>query len=311
MARLLPWELPTRRRPHARRSLGVRIAVMSVLVLLAAGIITVGALSVQAASASGAREPTDYAVPAVLGTAVPLALLVFGWLRLRRRLTAALLAFALGLSVNVVFLANAVPADASAGTSSTFYLSDAKTTFACAGAYDMYQTAPTAAGSFSFPGGAGVKDTFCSDTFTTGMALGAGTTSTSVYMWNNSTSKTCNVSFALLWYHAATATTTSLGTGSTSLAPNTPVTPIAVTFASLAATFVTNDRLQFSVTFTSPGNNCNNSFFSAGTSTFPSRFVTATIVPEGVAGLLLLAPMLPLGIRVWKSRRRSSVATAP
>jgi len=143
------------------------------------------------------------------------------------------------------------------------------------------------------------------------MALGAGTTSTSVYMWNNSTSKTCNVSFALLWYHAATATTTSLGTGSTSLAPNTPVTPIAVTFASLAATFVTNDRLQFSVTFTSPGNTCNNSFFSAGTSTFPSRFVTATIVPEGVAGLLLLAPMLPLGIRVWKSRRRSSVATAP
>ncbi|OLC11547.1 MAG: hypothetical protein AUH44_02300 [Chloroflexi bacterium 13_1_40CM_68_15] len=311
LARLLPWELPTRRRPHAKRSLGVRIAVMSVLVLVAAGIITVGALSVEAASASGAREPTDYAVPAVLGTAVPLALLVFGWLRLRRRLTAALFAFALGLSVNVVFLANAVPADASAGTSSTFYLSDAKTTFACTGAYDMYQTAPTAAGSFSFPGGAGVKDTFCSETFTTGMALGAGTTSTSVYMWNNSASKTCNVSFALLWYHAATATTTSLGTGSTNLAPNTPVTPIAVTFASLAATFVANDRLQFSVTFTSPGNGCNNSFFSAGTSTFPSRFATATIVPEGVAGLLLLAPMLPLGIRVWKSRRRSSVATAP
>src|SRR5207244_625485 len=143
-----------------------------------------------------------------------------GWVRTPKsgRVTAALLAFALGLSVNVVFLANAVPADASAGTSSTFYLSDAKTTFACAGAYDMYQTAPTAAGSFSFPGGAGVKDTFCSDTFTTGMALGAGTTSNSVYMWNNSTSKTCNVSFALLWYHAATATTTSLGTGSTSLA---------------------------------------------------------------------------------------------
>jgi len=39
--------------------------------------------------------------------------------------------------------------------------------------------------------------------------------------------------------------------------------------------------------------------------------MTATIVPEGVAGLLLLAPTLPLGIRVWKSRRRSSVATAP
>src|SRR6059036_124348 len=166
LARLLPWELPTRRRRHANRSLGVRIAVMSVLVLVAAGIITVGALSVQAASASGAREPTDYAVPAVLGTAVPLALLVFGWLRLRRRVTAALLAFALGLSVNVVFLANAVPADASAGTSSDFYLSDGKTTFGCTGLYDVYQTAPTSPGTFGFPGGAGVKYTFCSDTFT-------------------------------------------------------------------------------------------------------------------------------------------------
>jgi len=304
LARIMSWELPKRRRSQtARGSRAVQVALLSLLVLAGAGIITVGALSVRAASASGVREPAEYAVPTLLGTAVPLALLGFGWWRLRRRVTAALLAFALGLSVNVVFLANAVPADAFAGNSSDFYLSDGRTTFGCTGAYDMYQAAPTASGSFTFPGGNGVKDTFCSDTFTTGMTLAAGTTTANVYMWNNSTSKTCNVAFELLWYHAATATTTSLGTGSTSIAPNTAVGLVTVSFTALAATFVTNDRVRFSVTFTSPGANCANAFFAAGTSTFPSRITTATIVPEAVAGLLLLAPVLPAIVRFVRRRR--------
>jgi len=37
--------------------------------------------------------------------------------------------------------------------------------------------------------------------------------------------------------------------------------------------------------------------------TVPSKLTVATIVPEGVLGLLLLAPALPLGARWWKRRR--------
>jgi hypothetical protein len=36
----------------------------------------------------------------------------------------------------------------------------------------------------------------------------------------------------------------------------------------------------------------------------PSKLTVATIVPEGVAGLLLLAPALPIGARWWKRRRQ-------
>jgi len=36
----------------------------------------------------------------------------------------------------------------------------------------------------------------------------------------------------------------------------------------------------------------------------PSKLTVATIVPEGIAGLLLLAPALPFGARWWKRRRR-------
>jgi len=35
----------------------------------------------------------------------------------------------------------------------------------------------------------------------------------------------------------------------------------------------------------------------------PSKLTVATVVPEGVAGLLLLAPALPFGARWWKRRR--------
>jgi hypothetical protein len=35
----------------------------------------------------------------------------------------------------------------------------------------------------------------------------------------------------------------------------------------------------------------------------PSKLTVATIVPEGVLGLLLLAPALPFVARWWKRRR--------
>ena len=97
-----------------------RLAAGGVVVLGAAGIITVGALSIRAAATSGATTENDLIVPAVIGTAVPLLVLALGWLRLRRRMTAIVLAFTLGLGTNVVYLAHAVPAAAVTDNSSVF-----------------------------------------------------------------------------------------------------------------------------------------------------------------------------------------------
>src|SRR5207245_5673786 len=105
--------------------------------LSAGGTITVGALSFRAAATSRISSDTDLAVPALVGTAVPLLVLALGWLRLRRRVTAVVLAFTLGLGTNVVYLAHAVPAAAVTDNSSVFTL--ANTTNYSSPTYDMKQ----------------------------------------------------------------------------------------------------------------------------------------------------------------------------
>src|SRR2546428_2569545 len=113
LARLMPWELPRRKRGQSKSpSGGGRVAAVAAVVLAAAGVITVGALSIPAAATSGATTETDLVVPALVGTAVPLLVLALGWLRLRRRMTAIVLAFTLGLGTNVLYLAQAIPANA-------------------------------------------------------------------------------------------------------------------------------------------------------------------------------------------------------
>jgi hypothetical protein len=67
-------------------------------------------------------------------------------------------------------------------------------------------------------------------------------------------------------------------------------------------TFATDERLQVSVTAPDDQVNCGASVSYDGASE-PSKLTVATIVPEGVAGLLLLAPALPIGLRWWKRRR--------
>src|SRR4029077_20282448 len=55
LARLMPWELPRRKRGQSKAQSGaVRVAAVAGVVLAAAGIITVGALSIRAAATSGA-----------------------------------------------------------------------------------------------------------------------------------------------------------------------------------------------------------------------------------------------------------------
>src|SRR3989441_6276457 len=127
LARLMPWELPRRRRGQAKASSGTgRLAAAAVVVPAAAGLITAGALSMRAAAGGGASE-TDLALPALVGTAVPLAILPLGWLRLHRRTTAIVLAFTLGLGTNVVYLAHAVPAAAVTDNSSVFMFKNSST----------------------------------------------------------------------------------------------------------------------------------------------------------------------------------------
>jgi hypothetical protein len=76
----------------------------------------------------------------------------------------------------------------------------------------------------------------------------------------------------------------------------------SVWIATPAVSFVTGERLQVDVTAPNDQANCGASV-SYDSTTTPSKLTVAADVPEGVAGLLLLAPALPLGARWWKRRR--------
>jgi hypothetical protein len=93
---------------------------------------------------------------------------------------------------------------------------------------------------------------------------------------------------------------TILGSGSVTI--NLPSgTTLASTggFSTAATTFATGDRLELDLVASSA---CAGSLSYDGASE-PSKLTVATIVPEGVVGLLLLAPVLPVGLRWWKRRR--------
>src|SRR5438046_1237871 len=185
LARLMPWELPRRKRGQSKPSSGTgRVGAGGVVVLGAAGIITVGALALRAAATSGATSETDLIVPALLGTAIPLLVLALGWLRLRRRMTAIVLPFTLGLGTNVVFLAHAVPAAAVTDNTSVFMFRNTSSF----GSHDMLQTYTPAAGTATTcPATLSSNWTcsFSSDTFTTGQTMNAGTAQADLYLEHN------------------------------------------------------------------------------------------------------------------------------
>src|SRR5207249_10836213 len=187
LARLMPWELPRRKRGQEKaKAGGGRFAAVAVVVLAAAGILTVGALSIRAAATSGIASETDIALPAILGTAVPLAILALGWLRLRRRMTAVVLAFTLGLGTNIVYLANAVPAISATDSSSVFTFKNTSSF----GSHDMLQGYTPAAGTATTcPAtlSSNVTCGFTSDTFTTGQTMNAGTAQADLYLENQGT----------------------------------------------------------------------------------------------------------------------------
>jgi hypothetical protein len=144
---------------------------------------------------------------------VPLLVLALGWLRLRRRMTAIILAFTLGLGTNVMFLAGAVPAAAVTDNSSVFTFRNTSSF----GSRDMVQgytpaagTATTCPATLSANWSCG----FTSDTFTTGQTMNAGTAQADLYLENQPTVT------AIAFRGVATAI--SNGAGSTSLTVNVP-----------------------------------------------------------------------------------------
>ncbi|MGH2500358.1 MAG: glycosyltransferase family 2 protein, partial [Candidatus Limnocylindria bacterium] len=185
LARLFPWELPRRRRQRRKVSRAARLGLATTTCLIGVAVVALTALSVRAAAAGGALQESDYALPAALGAGLPLALLAFAHLRLRRRLAVVLLAFCVGLSSNVVFLANAVPAAAVTDNSNVFTFK--RTSAFAPPALDMEQSYTPAGAGTTCPAANGASWTcdYASDTFTAGQSMSAGTATVHTYLENN------------------------------------------------------------------------------------------------------------------------------
>jgi hypothetical protein len=274
-----------------------RFVVLCVLVALGLFAIGVRALVV----ANPALPPIGQAGAFILGLWIPLAVLLYAVRR--QRVAVVVLAFCLGLTVNVVFLANAVPANAAASNNGTFYWT-LGSGYGCTPGIHNAPQANVNDGATG-PGSSGRTYTDCSDTFSSGQSLQAGTTIANLNFFNSSASKDCTIDAELQHYHASGGTVTSLGTSGTITVPANTMTVTAFnwSWATSGATFADGDRLYFLMTFTGSGSNCNNTTLIYTTLANPTYFTVATIVPENVVALLPLAIALPIAARWWKRRR--------
>ena len=110
-----------------------------------------------------------------------------------------------------------------------------------------------------------------------------------------------NLIFAL---NPLTSNTTSLGSTTVSISsPSGPTLVSTGAFALASTTFAAGDDLILDISVPDDPNNCPGVSVSYDSTGQPSKLTIATIVPEGVLGLLLLAPALPFGARWWKRRR--------
>jgi hypothetical protein len=106
-----------------------------------------------------------------------------------------------------------------------------------------------------------------------------------------------------IWsFKPVVSNTVTLGSATTTLGSISTPTLNSISIATSAATFATGERLVFELSVPNDAANCGVRL-SYDEATVPSKLTVATIVPEGVLGLLLLAPALPFGARWWKRRR--------
>ena len=285
LGRIIPWELPRKRGVVSSRA--SHILVTCVAGFLAGAILTMGVLSMRAAASTATVQPADLVMPFVLGTLVPLGTVLYGWFRLHRRVAVCVLAAVVGLSSNVVFLAATVPADATAGTTSTFYFRNS-TTFGCTDK-DMIQSAPTSPTASTLANWKAVAKTFCSDTFTATMSIATGTVVVTSW-WTNTNNSACSMTFQLL------LNATSLASAVTSITKQTTPTSFTTNLSITGFTFADGDRLNLKLTGANT-NGCRDSTLHYDGTSQASNMVTTTIVPEAMLALLLLAPVLPVAIR--------------
>ena len=99
------------------------------------------------------------------------------------------------------------------------------------------------------------------------------------------------------------AAPTPIGSGTAAIASPSGPTLVSTAFSTSAWTFLAGDQLAVDVVAPNDAANCGVRMSYDSTAT-PSKLTVATVlVPEGAAGLLLLAPVLPLAAR-WRKRRR-------
>jgi len=95
---------------------------------------------------------------------------------------------------------------------------------------------------------------------------------------------------------------TTIGTGTAQVTGPTVATLASSTFSTSAVTFAAGDQLELEVTAPNDSTNCA-TWLSYDGGSQPSKLTVSMTVPEGVGGLVLLAPALPLALRWWKRRR--------
>jgi hypothetical protein len=103
-------------------------------------------------------------------------------------------------------------------------------------------------------------------------------------------------------FKSGASSVTTLGSATTTLGSIASPTLRSISIPTSSTTFATGDRLQLDVSVPNDASNCGVRLSYDEAST-PSKLTVATIVPEGILGLLLLAPALPVGLRWWKRRR--------
>ena len=110
-----------------------------------------------------------------------------------------------------------------------------------------------------------------------------------------------NLIFAL---KPLSSNTTSLGSTTVSISsPSGPTLVSTGPFALASTDFAAGDHLILDISVPDDPNNCPAVRVSYDSTGQPSKLTLATIVSEGIVGLLLLAPALPLGLRSRKRRR--------
>lgn len=157
------------------------------------------------------------------------------------------------------------------------------TTSACTGASggtgttghrDAEQGAPSNGTNLTFSGSSSTGTiAFCTDTFSAGQTMVAGTTTVSAY-YHNAAGSGCTVTATLKLNRVGTLTT--LGSGSYSVPATSPTTLRAWSFATTAVTFAAGDRLNLTFLYNA-AKSCNSTSLNWNSSTTVSKFIVPSI----------------------------------